>query len=381
MRKLIFLVLGLVFISGCSSINIPGLSRGQTGEVTEFPPDIITISNENVIPNPVSAEDVFTVSFEVKNIDDINEINNVKVELFDWGLCNPNIGSDWTVDQGMYIRDLGTLSPQQTEFIEWQFSAPSNDQIANLPAECPIRYKVVYDFVANTQTNMLVISSDRLAQLQRAGQNPTFTSSETIGRGPVKINIEFGTTLPIRTSEGTTTAACEGTATDCSNFNDETSCNAQAGCNWDSGTNTCPTTIGECSGLSSSQCENREGCSLGSLQQTFTRKSILPIFITIDDKGEGLLRDITPNMINLSVPSSFSPVRCDAFEVVSGDTWRNNGTIPMIKKASPTKRCSFAMPTADIVPIEKTYFLFGNMSYTYDLTGEMSVNVKPSLGG
>ena len=197
------MVFGLVLVSGCIQ-GLPNIFRGQTGtQTTEFPPDIITVSSKNVIPNPVNAQDTFTVSFEIKNIDDINDVENVDVQLFDWGLCEPDLDPNiWALSQGIYTQTFTSLAPNQTEFVEWQFSAPSNDQIANLPAKCPVRFKITYDSVANTQTDLLVISSDRLSQLQRAGETPSFTPSQVIGRGPIKIDFSFGATLPIRTSTG-----------------------------------------------------------------------------------------------------------------------------------------------------------------------------------
>ncbi len=92
-----------------------------------------------------------------------------------------------------------TFFPQQTEFVEWTLKAPTNEQIANMRATCPINFKVKYDFTALSQVDINVISSDRLKELQRAGQSAAVTPTQTVGIGPLKIYFEFSQAQPFKT--------------------------------------------------------------------------------------------------------------------------------------------------------------------------------------
>ena len=312
MKKLIPLLILVVLTAGC--IDLPDfLQSGMDTQTTELPPDIMVIQNSNVIPRPpVNAQDQFTVSFEIQNQDDLREVEDVMVQLYDYGLCNPLSGTpDWIVTQGIYTSTFADFAPDQTEFVEWTFQAPSSDQMGYLETTCPVRYKVSYEFTAASQIDTQVISSDRLKQLQRTGQTPNFTAKQVVGRGPVKIYFSYGASLPIRTSSDI--------------------------------------------------------------------DSILPIFITVQDKGSGILSDLEEGKLKFYVPDDFTVKTCGKFDCDNG-VCTNNAIIPIIKKKSPQLRCSFVMPTNDTVSIERTYYISGNMTYTYDLTGEHEIKIKPILG-
>jgi hypothetical protein len=303
----------VVLASAC--VEIPGFGQGNV-KTTELPPDIMVVQNTNTIPTPpVNTGDQLTVSFEIKNQDDTNEISSANIQLFDYGLCSPQESlftpEGWDQITGTYSYSFNSFAPGQTEFIEWTFKAPTNDQTGSLGTTCPIRFKTSYNFSAVSQINVEVITSDRLKDLQRSGETPTFTPDQTIGRGPIKISFDFGAALPIRAS------------------------------------------------------------------------SILPVFITVEDKGEGLLGDIPSRKLMFSVPDTFNVSSCDKFEQVSlvnkTRTYTNKQSIPMIKKKSPQLRCSFTVPNDAQVVVEKTYYLSANMSYTYSLTNEVDVEIKPTL--
>lgn len=90
-----------------------------------------------------------------------------------------------------------TFFPQQTEYVQWTFTAPDNDAIAGMPAECPIRYKVSYDFSAMTRVDVTVMNKDKLMAQYRAGKTPTITPVAQQATGPIKISISFGAQQPI----------------------------------------------------------------------------------------------------------------------------------------------------------------------------------------
>ena len=307
----------ILLVSGCAGMPdiFKGIISGTEGvNKTELSPDLIVIQNLNVIPTPpISAGDEFSVSFQMKNQDEINELKDVGYILFDYGLCKPpSSGTEGIIQH---------FSPLATEFKEWVFTAPSNDQIAYLPNKCPIRFKINYTFNSASQIDVNVISKDRLAQLQRAGNPPSFTPSLSVGSGPVKIYLTFGTSLPVR------------------------------------------------------------------------NESSLPIFITVEDKGVGLLREIpgaSEKSLILKVHKNFkfnsTDGSCDKFEDRGDDPldsnykiYRNKDAIQIIRKKSPQIKCTFKAPSSgDINNLEKTYFITARLQYDYEIAGETIINIKPS---
>ncbi len=314
-------LLAVMFVSAC--VDIPGFGERNI-ETTELPPDILVVENVNTIPTPpINTNDQFTTSFEVKNQDDVNEVPNVFIQLFDYGLCIPlkesfTPSTDWVEASGVHSLDLGSLVPGQTEFIEWTFQSPTNEEIGRLETTCPIRFKTSYNFSSISQIDVRAISSEKLKQMQRSGETPTFTPTQTLGRGPIKISFSFGASLPIKASSA-------------------------------------------------------------------SFESILPIFITVEDKGQGLFGDIPEKTLLLKVPASFKVKECNKFDKVTSmstssiTTYTNKDKIPMIRKKSPQLRCSFIVPDEEQVVVEKTYFLSANMNYQYSLTNDIEVEVKPTL--
>ncbi len=94
-----------------------------------------------------------------------------------------------------------TYMPLQTELKEWSFTAPSNEQIGNMPANCPIRYKISYHFTAKTQADVTVISPEKLREQQRSGEEESIVSTQNKGIGPLKIDISFGAKQPIKSGD------------------------------------------------------------------------------------------------------------------------------------------------------------------------------------
>lgn len=341
MKKIILGLILVLLIAGCS--GLPDLSTllngggGNNVNKTELSPDLIVIQNINVVPSPpLNAGDDFTVSFEIKNQDDINEVRNVNYELYDWGICTPP-----TQTSGSFA----SLAPLETEFEQWGFKAPDNSQIGYLPTKCPIRFKANYSYTVASQIDVDVISQDRLGQLQRAGTPPSFTPNLVVGRGPIKVYFSIGAQMPVK--EGTT----------------------------------------------------------------------IPVFIQVEDKGTGLFGDITPGHLYINFPQEFTVTDCgtkfgpaaspmttfcagnynqpitdtnsfcdvnndgkidvrDVASLSSGITYDNTGNITMIDKSSPQMRCSVTVPSVDV---ERTFYISGYLSYTYDVDGETSVNVKPTM--
>jgi hypothetical protein len=101
-------------------------------------------------------------------------------------------------------------------------------------------------------------------------------------------------------------------------------------------------------------------------------ESILPIYITVEDKGTGIYGNVEINSSYIKFPSEFTDISCDHFSCVNS-TCDKNEKIPMIKRKSPQIRCSVKTPN---VPIERTFFITAGINYAYDVEGEVNVEVK-----
>jgi hypothetical protein len=160
------------------------------------------------------------------------------------------------------------------------------------------------------------MTEQRYYQLQQSGEFTTFTPTLNVERGPIKIYMEFGASLPIRAS-------------------------------------------------------------------TTENKRILPVYVTVQDKGTGLLSSIpgSDSVYNLTikVPSEFNVQSdsCGERFTCSGDECWNTETLTMVKRESPTIKCSFTTPNEGTVGLEKTYFITASLKYPYNLTQKVDVAVKP----
>lgn len=300
MKKFVLSLLLIVLISGCT---IPeGFLPGTGTTKKEQSTDLIIVQNLNIIPTPpINAGDQFSISFEIKNQDEVVSVDNVSYNLFDKGLCKEKLSGD---EENASIS--GGLAPLQAEFKEWTFRAPSNEDIGHLSVTCPMRFMVSYSHTATSQIDIDVINSDRLSQLQKSGQAPSFTPTLTVGSGPVKIYFDFGASMPVRNA------------------------------------------------------------------------TTLPVYITVEDKGTGLLGTIGSGNLKITFPDGFTIGDCPKFTCSSPPgniVCTTNADIPIIKKKSPQLRCSITTPAESI---EKTYYIRADMDYNYDIVQEASVEIKPT---
>ena len=308
MKKTISILILVLFISGCTTLS--DLFRPKQ-ETKEMPEDVITVENVNVLPiPPIIAGDQFSVSFQLTNVEEKQEIPT-SYQLLDDGLCS-------LVSGQADSEDLGLLVPGQVEFREWTFRTPQSSEIAYLKAVCPVRFKVNYTFFSESEIEVNVISRERYMQLQQSGTFETFTPTLTVGRGPIKIYMEFGATLPLRSG------------------------------------------------------------------------SILPVYMTVEDRGSGLFEEVSEGKLFLQVPNDvnnngFTIYDCGAMEFYQGsetfvdydnyDFYRNRVAIPLIAKKTYKIKCSLNVPEVDT---EQTYFLNAYFqSYEYDIIKQVDVEIQP----
>lgn len=188
----IIAVISIIAISGC--VEVPGLDflwGGFTRE-KEAPKDVLVVKNLKVVPSePVPADSKFNFGFYVENIAERKEAKNVEIFAYDWGRCEPKNVNTRTNKKGPI-----KIYPGSTEVVKWEFKSPSNKELGYLSGKCPIRFLVNYEFDAFTQAEAMVVSQKRLEEASRAGEQITVSPEEVKGRGPIKIDIEFGTRQP-----------------------------------------------------------------------------------------------------------------------------------------------------------------------------------------
>jgi hypothetical protein len=298
--KILILTLVLILLaSGC--ITDPFGFLNPKTEVKELPPDVISVQNINVLPSPpINAQDDFSVFFELQNLDDKDNVF-VEYSLLDYGICT--LKSPESEKTGNFGGE--PFVPGQIEFVEWTFTTPSSQDIGYLSTKCPVRFKVSYGYKSTSEIEVVAITESRYMELQQSGEFTTITPTLTVGRGPVKIYMELGATLPIKAG------------------------------------------------------------------------SSLPVYITVEDKGTGLLPKIEAGKLEIVDLSYLGDTSkngdCNRL-TCSGGICYNNQEILMIGRKSSPLRCTFTVPS---VTLEKTFFILASLEYTYDLINQVDVEVKP----
>jgi hypothetical protein len=194
MKKIILLI-SILCISGCVGMpDIFNLTSTQKTKVKEQPLDVITVQNINVLPKPpINTGDEFSISFEVTNLEEERDVKDVSYELLDTGLCErfagDNVSKSFTPP---------SFLPKQNEFVEWTFTAPTAEDLVHINSKCPVRFKVSYSFDAISEVEVDVISEAKYIQLQQSGEFQTFVPTLSLGRGPLRIMLEFGASQPIK---------------------------------------------------------------------------------------------------------------------------------------------------------------------------------------
>ena len=308
MKKLFLILISVLLVSGCTYLpfDIPFLDSGGPN-VTKLGPDVIVIQNINVIPSTsIRPSDSFSVYYEVKNQDENEMISDVKYHLYDTGLCKfqPLEGGDDPTS----LTTLGDFAPSETKLVEWNFQAPSADDIAHLRLNCPIKFKVNYPYQARSQIDVVVIDEDRLRDLQRAGEDVIHIPTLSMGRGPIKIYFDFGNTLPVR--------------------------------------------------------EN----------------SNLSVYVKVKNEGVGSFGEIPTEGKTLNIHTD-----CNLIISCLDDYFACTGTlcvnilkpIPLINKETFEIRCLLQVPPGMDIEMEKTFYIYAELDYDYDVLGEVNVGVNP----
>lgn len=176
-----------------------GISFMKSGEEKEAPTDVLEIQRKKVVPNPpIRSEDTFRYSFLLKNVYNEEDAKNVSVNLYDSGKCDMN-------DEGSKNIDIGTIYGGSTKEIDWEFTAPTNDELGNMAGSCGIKYSLSYDFNASTRADFTAVGQDALDRASRSGESIQTSTSVYKSQGPIKIDVNFqreqpflnGTVVPV----------------------------------------------------------------------------------------------------------------------------------------------------------------------------------------
>jgi hypothetical protein len=107
----------------------------------------------------------------------------------------------------------------------------------------------------------------------------------------------------------------------------------------------------------------------------------LPIYIRIEDKGTGMLKEIAEGNFTVTFPTNFTvpdgPNTCPYLVCTNKKCKNTNAKIPIISKKSLDIRCSGIKTPANIGVPEKTYFISSSLDYNYYVIGEVDIEVNP----
>ncbi|MDD5416381.1 MAG: hypothetical protein PHU12_00200 [Candidatus Aenigmarchaeota archaeon] len=348
-------ILLVVTVSGC--VDFPGFSSlfGTNQQTVEQSPDIIIMKDVNVIPNPpIMAGNDFSLTFILKNQDmSGQEIKNVDLKLYNWGVCEPKYTDDqinfypdgWEEKEGYWINTFDEMTSQEEQLIELEFTAPSNERIGKLSADCPIKWEVSYDFSAISQDDFAVISRERNKELAKAGL--TWEGSdqpEYVGIGPVKLYYRFNTPMPVQSGSSIQFAL------------------------WaeDRGVGIYPKILAN------------------TMFIKVPKEWVSSDFDTANASCKGGFEVLTSEQLTTgTLPNSATAYAIADVGVDKDDyvTYTNYKDISFINRKTPEIICSFTAPDLDTAGVpEKTYLFSANVTdYNYKVLEDQTVNIKPSV--
>ena len=203
----IILLAFVVSVSGC--VNAPFLQGifGPTQPAVEQTPDLLIFAEKGVSPSPpIGTDSEFTVWTNLKSQAEPGSepIKNAIVTVYDSGVCTIKKEqwqpSDWTCkdDSLPCSHTFEDFSPKQVERLEFVMKAPSSGTIGGLETDCRVAYYVSYNSTAVSTDDFDIISGERLKEIQRTGEKPSWTDQpQYVGIGPIKIYFEWKTAGPV----------------------------------------------------------------------------------------------------------------------------------------------------------------------------------------
>ncbi len=315
----------IVLVSGCvGSGDFFSAFTGERGETIEQSPDIIVIEKIGTIPSgTVRAGTQVTTYFNLRNQGEVGSpaLTDVLVKLYNWGECDPVKANfepnpnKWTASSASYEYTFDELVPNQVERIEMYFEVPTSEEIGFIEADCPVSWLVNYKFNARSNDDFVVISDERLNELQRAGESWSGSNlPQYIGIGPIKIYFSFKTPAPVREQ------------------------------------NTIQFSV---------QVEDKG-------RGTYPEIANSTLYIKIPTAWENVAGDTTP------CGEKFTELANEDGNRI----FQNNRPINLINRQTPELICEFKAPSLDIP--ERSYTVSANVTdYSYVTYGRLDVHVEP----
>lgn len=342
-----------------------------TGTVIEQTPDIIITKDLNVIPNPpILAGNEFSVSFVVKNQDTTETIEPLTAKLYNWGVCT--LGDlesfGWTKGTSYYTKEM-TMFPQQEELIEFPFTAPENSKIGSIETDCQIKWLFEYDYNSRSQDDFTVISKDRITELSRAGEIwQGENMAQYVGAGPIKLYFNWKTPMPVQVGSSiqfSIQAIDKGVGIYSEIISPDTLAKIIPPAT--EAEKVCPT----CGLYIRVPYEWVKGKYYNDVKDACTGNFVLntnPAGIVGTDVEEMPIESLEDTNI---------------IQIVSKDgyvEYYNLKNIPFIKRETPEIICRFTAPDLGEGVPERSYFVSAEITdYTYKLTGEKAVHIKPTV--
>ncbi len=189
----ILIAISIILVAGCVSTGPPISINEQRQTDTS---DILVVENVATYPSqPITPGSKFTFSFDVRNVHGSAIAKCLHVRLYDYNIFKILENNDDPSKRcGSYqepypeeVVDKGDIYPGVTTRISYKLQAPTTDEISNLRITPTIRYRLTYEFTANTLYQIVVVDGDYLAKMEQAGKSVTASPINSIGPGPFKI--------------------------------------------------------------------------------------------------------------------------------------------------------------------------------------------------
>lgn len=184
---IIISILLIILVSGCIEpmINLQNLQI--TEQKKEETSDILSIESIETIPKPpIFTGDSFVFYFIIKNNDNIKQIKNIKVIMFD-----PSVFKGSLEPERCSEYYPCSLLPLDQKVISFNLTAPTKEEIGNIEINPRISFRVIYTLEGSTTYDVIGINLDELAKYQQAGKSISLTRNKIITSGPIKIDAEL----------------------------------------------------------------------------------------------------------------------------------------------------------------------------------------------
>ena len=181
MKKLLFLILLVVLVSGCIDFGGSKASFGLS-EVTNNPDVYIKIEAS---AGEIKSGRRVQLEFTVENRGD-TDLNNLKVVAYDPCLF-----------MGETVKEFGLLRANRSTKWNWRWDAGDTD----FDRECTVRFRTTYDTYTTMSTTTHVLSEAEYYAREDAGTLDELVSLTTATKNNLRLGLSFSEQQPFLTGE------------------------------------------------------------------------------------------------------------------------------------------------------------------------------------